>query len=146
MIISICLPCTRGLPDSIFLLFSLSFIIIAAFPTPPPPHTPPLLKRWSNWANRRWLLTHRQTHPSVQAVYLVGSWDNFSKTYSMERDIRRDHGQWRGCHSFKNIICDGDSGSSPRRDGGLKMGQTYYYYVSTPSATRPKAGRDHVSV
>lgn len=53
----------------------------------------------------------------------------------MERDIRRDRGQWRGCHSFKDIICDGDEGSSPRRDGGLKMGQTYYYYVrpSIPS-------------
>jgi len=48
----------------------------------------------------------------------------------MERDIRRDRGQWRGCYSFKDIICDGDSGSVPKRSGGLKMGQTYYYYVS----------------
>lgn len=48
----------------------------------------------------------------------------------MQRDIRRDRGQWRGCYSFKDIICDGDGGSSPRRDGGLKMGETYYFYVS----------------
>lgn len=48
----------------------------------------------------------------------------------MERDIRRDRGQWRGCHSFKDIVCDGDNGYSPGRNGGLKMGQTYYYYVS----------------
>jgi hypothetical protein len=48
----------------------------------------------------------------------------------MERDIRRDRGQWRGCYSFKDIICDGDSGSVPKRNGGLKMGATYYYYVS----------------
>jgi hypothetical protein len=48
----------------------------------------------------------------------------------MERDTRRDRGQWRGCHAFKDITCDGDNGSSTRRDGGLKMGQTYYYYVS----------------
>ncbi|KAK0621150.1 hypothetical protein B0T17DRAFT_495008 [Bombardia bombarda] len=46
----------------------------------------------------------------------------------MERDARRDRGQWRGCYSFKGIICDGDDGSIPRRNGGLKMGQTYYYY------------------
>jgi hypothetical protein len=48
----------------------------------------------------------------------------------MERDSRRDRGQWRGCHSFKDIICDGDSTKMAGRDGGLKMGQTYYYYVS----------------
>jgi hypothetical protein len=74
--------------------------------------------------------TSRHTHPSVQAVYLVGSWDNFSIPYLMERDTRRDRGQWRGCHLFKDIVCDGDSGYTPSRDGGLKMGQTYYYYVS----------------
>ena len=47
----------------------------------------------------------------------------------MERDTRRNRGQWRGCHAFKDIILDGDSRSTPKRDGGLKMGQTYYYYV-----------------
>jgi hypothetical protein len=46
----------------------------------------------------------------------------------MERDVRRASGQWRGCSAFEGIICDGD-GSRPKRSGGLKMGQTYYYYV-----------------
>jgi hypothetical protein len=72
----------------------------------------------------------RQTHPSIQAVHLVGSWDNFGRAYKMDRDIRRDRGQWRGCYSFKDIICDGDAGGViPKRNGGLKMGQVYYYYV-----------------
>lgn len=53
----------------------------------------------------------------------------------MERDIRRDRGQWRGCYSFKDIICDGDSGSIPRRNGGLKMGHTYYYYYELDGAS-----------
>ncbi|KLU82043.1 hypothetical protein MAPG_01122 [Magnaporthiopsis poae ATCC 64411] len=39
----------------------------------------------------------------------------------MERDARRDRGQWKGCHSFKN--------------GGLKMGQTYYYYYELDGST-----------
>ncbi len=60
----------------------------------------------------------------------MGSWDNFSRTYTMERDSRRNRGQWRGCHAFKDIILDGDSAADVRRNGGLKMGQTYYYYVS----------------
>ena len=47
----------------------------------------------------------------------------------MERDVRRARGQWRGCYTFEDIICDGDGGSSPKRTGGLKMGSTYYYYV-----------------
>ncbi|CAK7269574.1 hypothetical protein SEPCBS57363_003671 [Sporothrix epigloea] len=53
----------------------------------------------------------------------------------MERDSRRDRGQWRGCHTFENIICDGDGDDCDRqapaqapRSGGLKMGRTYYYY------------------
>lgn len=46
----------------------------------------------------------------------------------MERDVRRDRGQWRGCYAFRDIICDGDNGVSPRRDGGLKMGEPYYFY------------------
>lgn len=51
-------------------------------------------------------------------------------TYSMERDSRRERGQWRGCHTFSNIICDGDAPANHvPRSGGLKMGQTYYYYV-----------------
>jgi hypothetical protein len=50
----------------------------------------------------------------------------------MERDSRRDRGQWRGCYTFKDITREGDAGSKPKRNGGLKMGHTYYYYVSIP--------------
>lgn len=70
----------------------------------------------------------RQTHPSVLSVQLLGSWDNFSTPYKMERDSRRDQGAWRGCHNFDKIICDGDLPASSERRGGLKMGQRYYYY------------------
>lgn len=47
----------------------------------------------------------------------------------MERDSRRDRGQWKGCYTFKDITCEGEAGSVPKRDGGLRMGHTYYYYV-----------------
>ncbi|KAK0753164.1 hypothetical protein B0T18DRAFT_313218 [Schizothecium vesticola] len=53
----------------------------------------------------------------------------------MERDVRRDRGQWRGCYSFRDIICDGDHGSVPKRNGGLKMGHTYYYYYELDGAS-----------
>ncbi|KAF6843778.1 hypothetical protein CMUS01_01788 [Colletotrichum musicola] len=47
----------------------------------------------------------------------------------MERDIRRDRGQWRGCHTFNDIVLDDDFNARDRkRNGGLKMGNTYYYY------------------
>ncbi|KAI9646093.1 hypothetical protein NHQ30_005533 [Ciborinia camelliae] len=46
----------------------------------------------------------------------------------MERDLRRSREQWRGCHTFDGIICDGDGNSSKKRTGGLKMASTYYYY------------------
>lgn len=49
----------------------------------------------------------------------------------MEKDARRGHREWRGCYSFKDITCDGDSANPSKRDGGLKMGHTYYYYVRT---------------
>lgn len=74
---------------------------------------------------------YSQTCPSVQTVHLFGSWDNFS-CHTMERDDRRGRGQWRGCHTYKNIVCDGDQANNSTRNGGLKMGQTYYYYVSLP--------------
>ncbi|OTA98927.1 hypothetical protein M426DRAFT_68830, partial [Hypoxylon sp. CI-4A] len=53
----------------------------------------------------------------------------------MERDIRRDRTQWRGCHTFNNIICDGDQVGDQNRSGGLKMGQTYYYYYELDGST-----------
>ena len=60
---------------------------------------------------------------------LLGSWDNFSKRYPMEQDTRKGKGHWRGCHTFKNIICDGDlQHMVEARDGGLKMGGKYWYY------------------
>lgn len=50
----------------------------------------------------------------------------------MKRDRRRGNGIWTGCHKFRNIICDGDSnGIHEKRDGALKMGGTYWYYVSS---------------
>ena len=67
-------------------------------------------------------------------VELVGSWDNFSRSYRLERDVRTGRGHWRGCHSFKDIICDGNPERSVQcRDGGLKMGGTYWYFVRLES-------------
>ncbi|KAH8843230.1 hypothetical protein MCOR27_001955 [Pyricularia oryzae] len=58
---------------------------------------------------------HFLTDPSIRSVKLLGSWDNFTNEHNMERDSRRHCGQWRACHSFKE-------------SGGLKMGETYFYY------------------
>ncbi|KAL1843779.1 hypothetical protein VTJ49DRAFT_7489 [Mycothermus thermophilus] len=77
----------------------------------------------------------RQTHPSVKTVHLLGSWDNFTKTYSMERDTRRDRGQWRGCYNFQDITCEDGAGNVPKRSGGLKMGNTYYYYYEVDGSS-----------
>lgn len=82
------------------------------------------------WSITLVLTIHRQTSLSIHSVQLLGSWDNFSTRYPMERDLRRGKDQWRGCYSFKDIICDGDGAGSPKRNGGLKMGQEYWYYVS----------------
>ncbi|KAF4120298.1 hypothetical protein GMORB2_3099, partial [Geosmithia morbida] len=68
-----------------------------------------------------------QTQPSVQSVSLIGSWDNFTTFYPMEHDTRRAKGQWKGCHIFRDIICNDDD-LSKTRTGGLSMGHTYYYY------------------
>ncbi|KAI0118823.1 hypothetical protein GGR51DRAFT_497793 [Nemania sp. FL0031] len=76
-----------------------------------------------------------QTNPSILSVQLFGSWDNFSIQHKMERDPRRDQGEWRGCHNFDKIICDGDQPSSSERRGGLKMGQRYYYYYEVDGTT-----------
>ncbi|PGH15909.1 hypothetical protein AJ79_02076 [Helicocarpus griseus UAMH5409] len=70
-----------------------------------------------------------RTPPNARTVKLLGSWDNFSKAYPMERDSRIGRGHWKGCHTFTNIICDGETNSPPPgRDGGLRMGGTYWYY------------------
>ncbi|KAF7184600.1 hypothetical protein CNMCM7691_005784 [Aspergillus felis] len=69
------------------------------------------------------------TSPNVKSVKLLGSWDNFSKPYAMERDRRVGPGHWRGCHTFTDIVCDGShTHQAPARSGGLKMGGTYWYY------------------
>ncbi|KAI9721786.1 MAG: hypothetical protein M1812_002121 [Candelaria pacifica] len=62
------------------------------------------------------------------SVHLLGSWDNFSKPYPMHKDSQKGGGQWKGCHRFESIICDGGPAICPRRDGGLKMGGKYWYY------------------
>ena len=47
----------------------------------------------------------------------------------MKPDLRMGRGHWRGCHSFKDIICDGDTfHPADGRDGGLKMGGLYWYF------------------
>ncbi|KAF3481128.1 uncharacterized protein GIQ15_03887 [Arthroderma uncinatum] len=70
-----------------------------------------------------------RTPPTTRSVSLFGSWDNFAKGYRMEKDSRTGRGHWRGCHTFTNIICDGHGNPIyPGRDGGLKMGGTYWYY------------------
>lgn len=88
----------------------------------------PSLARW----NRPKLTPqpHSQTEPSVRSVRLIGSWDNFTMCYSMERDSRRGQGQWRGCFAFQNVMDDDGSPHHPKTSGGLKMGHTYFYYVS----------------
>lgn len=47
----------------------------------------------------------------------------------MERDSRVGPGHWRGCHTFTDMIGDGPD-QTQWRTGGLKMGGTYWYYVS----------------
>lgn len=48
----------------------------------------------------------------------------------MERDLRKGRSEWAGCYNFRDIICDGDPSSvGEKRDGALKMGGTYWYYV-----------------
>ncbi|KAL8935427.1 MAG: hypothetical protein Q9216_005431 [Gyalolechia sp. 2 TL-2023] len=71
----------------------------------------------------------RRLPHSVRTVDLLGSWDNFHQVYPLQRDRQAGPGHWRGCHSFKNITCEGhDLNPSVSRDGGLRMGGTYWYY------------------
>ncbi|KAF1811469.1 hypothetical protein P152DRAFT_57064 [Eremomyces bilateralis CBS 781.70] len=75
------------------------------------------------------LFTFLLHHPYATSVELLGSWDNFSRSYRMQRDRRRGHGHWTGCWSFENIICDGDlSQPYQKRNGAFKQGGTYWYY------------------
>ncbi|OJD34579.1 uncharacterized protein BKCO1_22000125 [Diplodia corticola] len=76
------------------------------------------------------LFTFRIDVPSgVRSVELLGSWDNFTHSYRMERDQRRSSRQWCGIFTFKDVVCDGENQCrSEKREGGLKMGGTYWYY------------------
>ena len=57
----------------------------------------------------------------------------------MKRDSRLGAEHWTGCYNFENIICDGHAEQIfGTRQGGLKMGGTYWYYVCDP--TRFNAG------
>ena len=47
----------------------------------------------------------------------------------MQKDRKIGSGHWRGCHSFKDIVCDGDAVFEGKRNGCLRMGGTYWYYV-----------------
>lgn len=73
----------------------------------------------------------------VSTVELLGSWDNFTKPYPMQRDKSVSPQSWKGCHSFSDIVCDGDvvamDGST--RQGGLQMGGTYWYYYRLDNET-----------
>ncbi|KAG9698805.1 hypothetical protein KCU95_g2281, partial [Aureobasidium melanogenum] len=76
-----------------------------------------------------------KSRPDVQTVELFGSWDNFSRPYRMQSDGHRGRGVWTGCHSFENIICDGDCINQLRpRNGALKQGGTYWYYYKLDDA------------
>ncbi|KAF1844131.1 uncharacterized protein K460DRAFT_158672 [Cucurbitaria berberidis CBS 394.84] len=66
---------------------------------------------------------------ALRSIVLLGSWDNFSRPYSLKLDARRGRNLWKGCFTFSDIICDGDLDQlSPKRDGLLRMGGTYWYY------------------
>ncbi|KAL8646063.1 MAG: hypothetical protein Q9210_006347 [Variospora velana] len=70
-----------------------------------------------------------QLPTSIRTVDLLGSWDNFQEAYPLQKDRQAGPGHWRGCHAFKNIVCDGHHlNPSATRNGGLKMGGTYWYF------------------
>ena len=53
----------------------------------------------------------------------------------MQSDGLRGRGVWTGCHSFENIICDGDRINQLRpRNGALRQGGTYWYYYKLDDA------------
>ncbi|KAK5945637.1 hypothetical protein PMZ80_002842 [Knufia obscura] len=76
------------------------------------------------------LITFRVRAPrSTRTLVLYGSWDNFTIGYPMHKDLQSGSEYWSGCFNFTNIICDGRPSEAIRsRDGGLKMGGTYWYH------------------
>ncbi len=72
---------------------------------------------------------NRRCPPTTRCVTLMGSWDNFKTPYPMKRDSRIGTEHWSGCHNFSDIVCDGNYlADSQPREGGLKMGGTYWYF------------------
>lgn len=68
---------------------------------------------------------------ALRSIVLLGSWDNFQRPYPLELDVRGGRNIWKGCFTFSDIICDGNLEQQiPKRDGPLKMGGTYWYFVS----------------
>jgi hypothetical protein len=82
------------------------------------------------------LTSYSEAPRAATRLELLGSWDNFSKPYPMQRDRSLGCRDWKGCHSFTDIICDGEavSAEGSKRDGGLRMGGTYWYYVCSRCA------------
>ena len=76
------------------------------------------------------LVTFRIRAPAfTRTLQLYGSWDNFQRAYPMSKDLQSGSEYWSGCFNFSNIVCDGKpSVLIEPRDGGLRMGGTYWYY------------------
>lgn len=53
----------------------------------------------------------------------------------MSKDLQKGSEYWSGCFNFTNIICDGKPAEVLKRDGGLKMGGTYWYYYKIDDVT-----------
>lgn len=73
---------------------------------------------------------------NTSSVELLGSWDNFTVPYSMQKDPRRGKQMWTGCFRFDHIVFDGLSHSfSPPRDGCLQQGGRYWYFYRLTDGT-----------
>lgn len=71
----------------------------------------------------------------VSTVELLGSWDNFERPYRLHRDFSRGKGTWVGCHTFENIVFDGDRLEWRKpRNGALKQGGRYWYFYRLDDA------------
>ena len=62
-----------------------------------------------------------QTPSTITSVEVLGSWDNFTQPYPLDRDRGLGRGHWRGCHAFPNV-------GQKVRTVGLNMGGVYWYY------------------
>ena len=62
-----------------------------------------------------------ETPSTITSVEVLGSWDNFTQPYPLDRDRGLGRGHWRGCHAFPNV-------GQKVRTVGLNMGSVYWYY------------------